>query len=178
MLIIVYLFKHLYGIMHRCLHSRAAHNPLITWVFRGAYFVPVGILFPPINFLVIPFPPFLSLDFGSCRVRFLVLKRQSSSLGSEGAPSPAQHRVAASPQVANPPSTTLHTIPSAALIGTAALPCSPPAKPLLAFPCPAVSWLQEQIWKRQKKSSRHYFISVVSLLWCGIFLATLGFFTP
>lgn len=57
MLIIMYLFKHLYGIMHRCLHSRAAHNPLITWVFRGAYFVPVGILFPPINFLVIPFHP-------------------------------------------------------------------------------------------------------------------------
>lgn len=132
----------------------------------------------PLIPLLSPSPPYLSLDFGSCRVHFLRLKRQSSSLGSEGAPSPAQHRVAVSPQVANPPSTTPHTIPSAALIGTTALPCSPPAKSLLAFLCPAVSWLEEQIWKRPKISSRHYFISVVSLLCCGIFLAALGLFTP
>lgn len=88
MLIIMYLFKHLYGIMHRCLHSRAAHNPLITWVFRSAYFVPVGVLFPPINSLVIPFPPLSVTGFWQLQSAFPQAEKAEQQPWQWGCPQP------------------------------------------------------------------------------------------
>lgn len=65
MLIIMYLFK--------CLSCRGSlplqqhgPEPIDNLVLRGAYAVPVGILFPSINFTIIPFSPFcLSLSISA-----------------------------------------------------------------------------------------------------------------
>lgn len=54
MFITIYLFKHLYCIMHHCLYSSAAHNPLITWFSEGLLlyllgffsFLLISLLFP------------------------------------------------------------------------------------------------------------------------------------
>ena len=140
--IIMYFFKHLHCVMHHCLYSSAAHNPLIIWFSEVLILYLLGFFSFPLISLISA----LSVTwFWQLHGAFPQAKRaEQSSLSREGAPSHAcsiEVWWARRRRWPLPQPWTQFT--SAMLVSrTAELPWTPPTKPLFAsLPCPSDSLL-------------------------------------